>query len=467
LSREKRLALLAYLALTARDGFQRKDKLVALFWPDSNQTRARQALRQALYVLRCELGENAILARGDEAVALNCDVVATDVGAFGAALEEGNHEAATKLYQGDLLDGFHLSGAPDFEQWLEVERAQLKKSCATAFERLAVSAELAEEWQVAARRRRDQVSFDPFDSRVALLAAHAADNAGNAADASRIIREHEARLRSELELPLPPELADFRATLSRRMTTTSDRAPRGEPDGPMPVESVGEGSREFFATSLDASTEQAIAPEVSGTRRARRWWIVLAATSVALAAGAAWWTATHTFGTRSHRLAVLPYVNLSNDPEQEYFVQGLHDALISELAQWGLGVIPRTSVMQYRNTDKPVRVIASELGADALIEASLIRTADSITIHTRLVDASTEQFLWAHSYAVDLRSVATLNRDMARAIARIQPGLTLDNETRAADARPLNLEAYDAYLRGQFYLRSLSLADVDNALRYF
>ncbi len=444
LSRPKRLALLAYLALTARDGFQRKDKLLALFWPESDQSRARQALRQALYVLRRELGENAVLSRGDDAVALNGDVVATDVEAFLAALEGGKEEAAAELYRGGLLEGFHISGAPDFDQWLELERARLKRSCATAFERLAVNAELAGAPHVVARWRRDQVFLDPLDSRVVLLAAHAADRAGSAAEASRIIRDHEACLRRELDLPLPPEMTDFLATLSRGVTTKA--AP----------------------TLAAAGPAQAMAPARRRTRHARRWWwTALAATSAVLVAGMVW-SATDASGSRIHRLAVLPFVNLMNDPEQEYFVQGLHDALISELARRELGVISRTSVIQYRNTEKPVRVIARELGADALIEASLTRTADSVTIHMRLVDASTEQFLWSHSYAADLRSVLALNRDAARAITRtIRPGQTLEDEAQVANARPVNPEVYDAYLKGEFYLRRLSRSELENAMLYF
>ena len=93
----------------------------------------------------------------------------------------------------------------------------------------------------------------------------------------------------------------------------------------------------------------------------------------------------------ARRLAVLPFTNLMNDPEQEYLVQGMHEAVISELTQAGVTVIARSSVMQYENTDKAARDIAAELRVDTLIEGSAFRAGDSVGIQARLIDGSTEQ----------------------------------------------------------------------------
>jgi len=227
-------------------------------------------------------------------------------------------------------------------------------------------------------------------------------------------------------------------------------------------------AEEFATTIARASTADAMALDLGRARHARRWRITAMSTTVALAAGAVWWITAVTNGSDIRRIAVLPFVDPMNDPGQEYFVDGMHDALISELAQAGLGVIARTSVMQYQNTEKPVRAIARELSVDALIETSVTRTADSVTLQARLVNGSTEEYLWSRSYRGDMRNVAPLNRDMARDIARtIRPGRVQNGQAAIAAARPVNPEAYDAYLKGRFHLHQPGRAELETALRYF
>ena len=170
----------------------------------------------------------------------------------------------------------------------------------------------------------------------------------------------------------------------------------------------------------------------------------------------------------TRRLAVLPFTNLMNDPEQEFLVQGMHEAVISELTQAGVTVIARSSVMQYRNSDKPARDIASELRVDTLVEGSAFRAGDRVGIQARLIDGDTEEYLWSHSYDGDLRNVFGLYRDVARAIAdEIQVARTPQAEARLARAAPVNPEAYEAYLKGQFHWYRLTPADLEMALQYF
>src|SRR5205085_6405997 len=126
LSRPGQLALLAYLALARPRGFHRRDTLIGLFWAETGQDHARNALRQAVHRLRHELGANAILSRGAEELAINSDDFWTDVGAFEDALAAGKVAEALGYYRGGLLPGFFLSDTPGFEQWLETERAQLR-----------------------------------------------------------------------------------------------------------------------------------------------------------------------------------------------------------------------------------------------------------------------------------------------------------------------------------------------------
>src|SRR2546428_3453929 len=126
LGQPRRLALLASLAAATPPGFHRRDSLLALFWPELDQEHARAALRQALHGLRHTLGDGVLVTRGDEDIGLDAEQIRCDVVEFERAAESGHLADALDLYRGDLLEGFFIRGAPQFEQWLEDERARLK-----------------------------------------------------------------------------------------------------------------------------------------------------------------------------------------------------------------------------------------------------------------------------------------------------------------------------------------------------
>jgi serine/threonine protein kinase len=156
--------------------------------------------------------------------------------------------------------------------------------------------------------------------------------------------------------------------------------------------------------------------------------------------------------------AVLPLRNLSGDPEQEYFSDGMTEALITDLAKVsGLKVIAPHSAMRYKNTDKPLAEVARELGVDALVEGSALRAGDSVRIMAQLIDPRTEQALWAEGYERALENVLVLQGEVARAIAgELAVSLTPGETRRMAAARPVNPEAYDAYLKGSYYWKTMT-----------
>jgi len=121
---------------------------------------------------------------------------------------------------------------------------------------------------------------------------------------------------------------------------------------------------------------------------------------------------------RVHSLAVLPLENLSRDPEQEYFAEGMTEALITTLAKiGGWRVISRTSAMQYKGVHKPLREIALELDVDTIVEGTVLRVGRRVRITAQLIDAHNEAHLWADSYERDLRDVLSLQSEIARSIA--------------------------------------------------
>ena len=170
-------------------------------------------------------------------------------------------------------------------------------------------------------------------------------------------------------------------------------------------------------------------------------------------------------------IAVLPLENLTGDAEQEYFVDGVTDELIGQLAQIsGLRrVISRTSVMQYKDTDKSLPVIARELNVDAVVEGTVYQVGENVRIRVQLIDALPEERnLWAQTYEQPMTDVLVMYSEMAHAIAdNIQVKLTAQEETRLAGARPINPEAYVAYLKGLSHWYKLTPPDLDAALEYF
>ncbi len=168
-------------------------------------------------------------------------------------------------------------------------------------------------------------------------------------------------------------------------------------------------------------------------------------------------------------LAVLPLANLSGDTEQEYFADGMTEALIAGMAKLhALRITSRTSVMRYKRTDKSVAEIARELDVDAIVEGSVLRDGNRVRITAQLIDAVSDTHLWAESYERDLKNVLYLQSEVTQAIVReIQAATTSAERRQLESARPVDAEAYDAYLKGRFHLYMLSEQGLNTAEEYF
>jgi TolB-like protein/DNA-binding winged helix-turn-helix (wHTH) protein/tetratricopeptide (TPR) repeat protein len=172
---------------------------------------------------------------------------------------------------------------------------------------------------------------------------------------------------------------------------------------------------------------------------------------------------------RIQSLAVLPLENLSGDPAQEYFTDGITEALITDLGRIGeLRVISRTSVMRYKGTKKPLQEIARELQVDALVEGTVARWGDRVRITANLVQASPEKHLWADTFERDLNDVLALQDDVSRAIANsVQIRLTPQEQARLSSPRPVNPAGYEAYLEGRYFWEKLWPTGGPKASQYF
>jgi TolB-like protein/DNA-binding winged helix-turn-helix (wHTH) protein/Tfp pilus assembly protein PilF len=170
-----------------------------------------------------------------------------------------------------------------------------------------------------------------------------------------------------------------------------------------------------------------------------------------------------------HSVAVLPLHNLSSDPDQEYFSDGITDELITELAKApGLRVISHTSVQRYKNTTLSLQEIAQQLHVDAVIEGSVLRSGDRVRITAQLIDARTDQHLWAEKYDRDFRDILNLQSEVAQQIVtQVGVNLTATERVRLAQTGSVDPAAHEAYLRGRFYWDKLSCTGFKQALEYY
>jgi TolB-like protein len=168
-------------------------------------------------------------------------------------------------------------------------------------------------------------------------------------------------------------------------------------------------------------------------------------------------------------LAVLPLTNLSGDPEQEYFADGMTEALITELGKVSNPrVISRQSVMQYKGSKKPLQEIARELNVDALLDGAVERSGDRVRVSIHLDRVFPESQIWANQYNRDIRDALGLQDEIARAITdEVQVKLTPQERARLARSRPADPEAQDNYLRGRYFSNRNTERDLQTALGYF
>jgi len=168
-------------------------------------------------------------------------------------------------------------------------------------------------------------------------------------------------------------------------------------------------------------------------------------------------------------IAVLPLANLSGDPEREFFADGVTEELITQLGKsTGLRVISRQSVMQFKHSSLPLSEIARKLDVDAVVEGSVLQSGNRVRVTARLVPASTEKPVWSEQYDRDLRDVLTLQAEVTQAIANeIRLKLSPEESARLSASRPVNPEAYEAYLKGRFYWYQISKTNNEQAERYF
>jgi len=237
------------------------------------------------------------------------------------------------------------------------------------------------------------------------------------------------------------------------------------------------------AAALDTPFAEARAPAHEAPVPARqplsrRSWLrlSLAGGLAAALAAALWWGASRSVGrprpgnpASPKSVAVLPFTNLSADPDNEYFSDGITEDLVTQLAKIrDLEVVSRTSAMRYKHTDKPLREIGRELGAANLMEGSVRRAGTRVRVSAQLIDAATDRHLWAETYDREMTDVFAIQADIAQRIAAALQAEFSPQERARLEKRPTeNLEAYNLYLLGRYHWNKFTEQDQKQSLDYF
>ncbi len=231
---------------------------------------------------------------------------------------------------------------------------------------------------------------------------------------------------------------------------------------------IGEVLRDEAAAETP-STEPVMTAAAENRKTSLRWWgtgaIVL---TITLAIGAAAWFRYHPRPAPIRSIAVLPFANLSGDPSQDYFADAMTEELTSDLGKISaLRVISRTSAMHYKKTQKTMPEIAEELKVDGVIESSVVRSDNRVRITAQLIDARSDRHLWSESYERDLKDVLAMQSDVARAIAGQVRAVITPDENERLRPQQVDPKAYEAYMRGRFFVDRWTPEDSAQALRSF
>ncbi len=446
-----RLALLSLLCISHPRPLSR-DKLLGYLWPERDTDHARNLLKQAVHVVRKALGDGVIRSAGDdlyvEPSQLACDVIA-----FGDSLLGGDRARADELYEGPLLDGFFLSEAPEFERWVDQERERLRRDWRRALTELAREKGATGDTVGARDCWQRLLADDPHDARATVGLMETLDSMGDRAGAIRQARLHDILLATEFGADPDPAV---RATLERIRAVSVGGEPAPALEALMedvePTPSVVHAGPSAAATQLPPPG----------------WWSWGRVTGIVavlfVIASLAWVSARKPAGEPAEitSVAVLPLSNLTGDPQDAYFVAGMHDALIAELAQINaLTVYSRQSVLRYQDSDKSLPEVARELGVQAVVEGAVFRSGDSVRITVQLVRARPEQHLISKTFTGPLNRALALQGEVARAVAdAMRARMTPAVRTRLTSGPTVDPAAQDAYLEGLYHLERGSYGQI-------
>ena len=427
LSQPKRLGLLGYLALAARDGHCRRDSLLALFWPELDNHRARRALNQSLYVLRQELGTDILSLRGEEEVRANPDNLWCDATRFDAMVRSGELAEALSLYRGDLLVGFHLDGCPDFERWVDSERARLARHATEAAVRLADREQEAANPVGCLHWLREASRLAPYEEPLQLRLLVALHDLGDRAGALREYETFRERLARELDLEPSEELVREAERLRH----------------------VNGGPRPALLATAPVATATLVPRAARQGRRLRRSWLATATGGLLAIGGLLYLGARITRGeggTEPQRVVVLALENLTGDSALGRLGRIAGDRIADGLARSGLVQVVSPAALW--PGDEQALIRDAERGL--VVRGSLAGEGDRLVFRGEVAEARTGNLLRAVSVATrktePMVGIEALRSQITGAlVAVVDPRLA---SWIGKASQPPSLEAYQFYVDG-------------------
>ena len=455
----RRLALLAVLG-AARGRMVGRERLVGYLWAEHAPDAARHLLSESLYILRKALGEDAFVAAGDE-LALNGDVVASDLARFEEALEREDREAAVAAYGGAFLDGFYVADAPEFERWAEGERERLARAYARALEQLAETRMAEGDPVGAADWWKRLARHDPYSSRLALRVMQALDAAGERAAALRHASVHAALLRDELGTEPDAEVADFARRLRESPPppappSTHRFAPAPAAPAPNSTEAAAGGSAVAPGPGAPPAAPASPDPASAGRPRDRRipriaFAGVVAALAILLTL---FLQKPSPAGVDSSTFIVLPFDQRGAGGAETLTPDQAEILLHSALSRWtdvrlvdpqrARDLLARRGPPE--TLDDALR-IAREAGAGRLLWGAITPLGDSVVVSAALYDVAKPGDARPTTMRLgrDLSGVSARIGDLAAALlGRAEPGGAPEGA-----AGTTSLAAWQAYQRGR------------------
>ena len=405
LTQPRRTALLCYLALASSRGFQRRDSILATFWPEDDAEQARHALRQALYFLRRALGAPAIVSRGDDELAVATDVVRCDAIEFERALDAGRLQDALAIYRGELLPALHVADAPSFERWLDAERSRLERRAADAAWALAEQRERASDSTGAVEWAERATSLAPGDEVALRRLLSLMHRFGNRAAAVRAYDVFARELEREYELA-PSEAT--RALLARIRSEQSGAFSVATPSLGATAATdgidLGESPEAVRAPAREVGAD-AQAPAGAAGRRSLRQISLGTAIAAVTVAGAltvgAWWLgarprAAAPVTRRAERIVVADFSNRTSDST---FGDLVTHVLSAELAQSSvLRVVGRETIGDAmrlmrriageRLTPELARDVAAREGITLLLEGEARSAGSTVMLTASVIETA-------------------------------------------------------------------------------
>lgn len=403
----KRLALLAYLVLKRPAGFQRRDSVLPLLWPDKGQKSARNSLSNMLYHIRKSLGKDFIITRGTEELTFNKKGLWCDALDFQVAVANHEWEKAIELYKGKILEGLFIpNAAPEFEQWLDRERIVYHKNYVKSLSNLADVAEENYQIDVAISCLQKIQQEDSFNTSAVKKLSALLYSVGHRAEAERVANNHARIMAEEFGDPYEEVLSELRKSFQKRSVPPQTKLHSHEKD-------------DHYTRSI----------------------------------------------------AVLPFEEIGSSSEVSDFANGLQHDLLTRLAGvGGLKVISRTSVMRYRNTSLSIKQIAKELGVNFIVEGAVQQSADQLRLHVQLIDTKSDQHHTAITYDKKFSGskIFDIQTDLAIKITeRLKTELSPGEEKQVLDQPTDNLKAYFLYTQGRSFLNKRTERSLNAAIQSF